>query len=207
MGEKKKSNWFDHLFKRTINVAPCSQRRIRSCFKAAKAWDVAWKLAIASSFNSFFWFPVVGKKKEKKSCSGGTVDSHFNYKGCESTREWWDVFPFTPSDCRHTPSKLAESAEQLCFSCLICFNVRTKTWARFLPLKNQVKACTFQKKRNRKKSSSHLVFLCPSQHQNSPTHVLPFFPPDSTDLSLKCEDSKALSPQTCDFFFFFSKDL
>lgn len=45
------------------------------------------------------------------------------------------------------------------------------------------------------------MFLCPSQHQNSPTHVLPFFPPDSTDLSLKCEDSKALSPQTCDFFF------
>lgn len=49
------------------------------------------------------------------------------------------------------------------------------------------------------------MFLCPSQHQNSPTHVLPFFPPDSTDLSLKCEDSKALSPQTCDFFFFFQK--
>lgn len=27
-----------------------------------------------------------------------------------------------------------------------------------------------------------------------------FPPPDSTDLSLKCEDSKALSLQTCDFF-------
>lgn len=37
-------------------------------------------------------------------------------------------------------------------------------------------------------------------------HPTPFFPssssslPDSTDLSLKCEDSKALSLQTCDFF-------
>ncbi len=47
--------------------------------------------------------------------------------------------------------------------------------------------------------SPNALVPCPSQHQNSPTHVLPFFS-DSTDLSLKCEDSKALSLQTCDFF-------
>lgn len=99
---KKKPNWFDRLFKRTIDAAPsCSQRRIRSRFNPAKPWDVAWELAMASSFNSFFllsWCQTKKeRKKEKKSFSGGTVDSHFNYKGCESTRERWDVLPFTPS--------------------------------------------------------------------------------------------------------------
>lgn len=51
--------------------------------------------------------------------------------------------------------------------------------------------------------------LLPSQTRSSRVHpniriLQPmfslFFFPDSTDLSLKCEDSKALSLQTCDFF-------
>lgn len=68
------------------------------------------------------------------------------------------------------------------------------------PSKVSGKGLHLPKKKNRTKNkNSHLVFLCPSQHQNSPTHVHPFFP-ESTDLSLKCEDSKALSLQTCDFF-------
>lgn len=40
----------------------------------------------------------------------------------------------------------------------------------------------------------------PTSEFSNPCSPCFFSPPDSTDLSLKCEDSKALSLQTCDFF-------
>lgn len=165
--------------------------------KAAKPRAAAWKLATVSLFNSLFlvsWY-WRREKREKKRFRVGKVDSHLHYKGCESAREWRDVFPCTPSACRHTPSKLVASVWYVLMS------EQKKTCARLLPLKNQV----VPPKKKGAPKNPHLVFLCPSQHQNSPTHVLPFFPRPWFHWSeLEMRRQQSAKPSNV---WFFSKDL
>lgn len=79
------------------------------------------------------------------------------------------------------------------------FNVRTKTRARLCLLKKSGKSLPKIKRSRWSRVRPNITILQPVF---SPLYISFFFlrPPDSTDLSLKCEDSKALSLQTCDFF-------
>lgn len=100
--------------------------RDHKLLKAAEPWAAAWELATVSLFNALFWFPGVGEERGKKSVSGWEKWIHIFTIKVVNPPESGDVLSCTPSACRHTPSKLVASGEQLCFICVIRFNVRTK---------------------------------------------------------------------------------